>query len=68
MFALEKLKVYDKALTSAASLGQCSGLWDKRHSAIDFLGRIASMLRGLASRLIGGNQWPIDKVCDNVCD
>jgi hypothetical protein len=39
-------------------LGQCSGLWDKRHSAMDLLGRIASMLRRLASRLIGGNQWP----------
>jgi four helix bundle protein len=44
MFAHEKLKVYDKALTSAASLAQCSGLWDKRHSVSDQLLRASESL------------------------
>jgi hypothetical protein len=32
MFSLNKLKVYDKALTNAASLAQRSWSWDKRHA------------------------------------
>jgi four helix bundle protein len=44
MFALEKLKVYDKALTSAACLAQCSGLWDKRHSGSDQLLRASERI------------------------
>jgi four helix bundle protein len=44
MFALEKLKVYDKALTSAASLAQCWGLWDKRHAVSDHLLRASESI------------------------
>jgi four helix bundle protein len=44
MFALEKLKVHDKALSSAASLAQCSGLRDKRHSVSDQLLRASESL------------------------
>jgi hypothetical protein len=60
MFALEKLKVYDKALSSAASLAQYSGGWDKRHAVSDHLLRAsesivlnlaeAARLRGAAKR------------------
>jgi len=52
MVSLDKWKVYDKALASAASLAQHSQSWDKRHAVTDPLLRasldpIASMLRGL---------------------
>ena len=44
MFALEKLKVYDKALSSAASLAQYSGGWDKRHAVSDHLLRASESI------------------------
>jgi four helix bundle protein len=34
MFSLEKLKVYDRALASVASLVQLSADWDKRHAVV----------------------------------
>jgi hypothetical protein len=37
MFSLEKLKVYDRALASVASLAQLSADWDKRHAVVDQL-------------------------------
>jgi four helix bundle protein len=37
MFSLDKLKVYDKALTNAASLAQRSRSWDQRHAVTDQL-------------------------------
>ena len=37
MFSLEKLKVYDRALASVASLAQLSTPWDKRHAVVDQL-------------------------------
>jgi four helix bundle protein len=37
MFSLDKLKVYDKALTNAASLAQRSQSWDKQHAVTDQL-------------------------------
>jgi len=37
MFSLEKLKVYERALASVASLGQLSSQWDKRHAVVDQL-------------------------------
>ena len=37
MFSLDKLKVYDKALTNAASLAQRSQSWDRRHAVTDQL-------------------------------
>jgi four helix bundle protein len=39
MFSLEKLKVYDRALASVASLAQLSAHWDKRHAVVDQLQR-----------------------------
>lgn len=39
MFSLEKLKVYDRALTSVASLAQLSTSWNKRHAVVDHLMR-----------------------------
>ena len=39
MFSLEKLKVYDRALASVASLAQLSARWDKRHAVVDQLQR-----------------------------
>ena len=36
-FSLDKLKVYDRALASAASLAQHSRSWDKRHAVTDQL-------------------------------
>ena len=32
MFSIEKLKVYDRALTNAATLATLSASWDKRHA------------------------------------
>jgi hypothetical protein len=37
MFSLDKLKVYDKALASAASLAQHSRSWNQRHAVTDQL-------------------------------
>ena len=37
MFSLDKLKVYDKALASAASLARHCRSWDKRHAVTDQL-------------------------------
>ena len=37
MFSLDKLKVYDKALASAASLARYSRSWGKRHAVTDQL-------------------------------
>jgi four helix bundle protein len=37
MFSLEKLKVYDRALASVASLARLSAPWDKRHAVADQL-------------------------------
>jgi four helix bundle protein len=49
MFSLEKLKVYDKALTSAAHLARHAGSWDKRHAVVDQLLRASeSMVLNLA--------------------
>ena len=37
MYSLEKLKVYDRALGSVASLTQLAAPWDKRHAVVDQL-------------------------------
>jgi four helix bundle protein len=60
MFCLEKLKVYDKALTHVAALAQLSAAWDKRHAVVDQLMRASeslvlniaegARLRGIANR------------------
>ncbi len=42
MFSLGKLKLYDKALASAASLAQHSQSWDKRHAVTDQLLRASA--------------------------
>jgi four helix bundle protein len=39
MFSLDKLKVYDRALSSAASLVQLAAGWEKRHAVVDHLVR-----------------------------
>src|ERR1051326_5772409 len=44
MFSLEKLTVYDKALTRAASLARHSGSWDKRHAVVDHLLRASESI------------------------
>ena len=60
MFSLDKLKVYDRALASTASLIQLSAGWDKRHAVVDQLVRASesvvvniaegARLRGIANR------------------
>jgi len=60
MFSIEKLKVYDKALSSVASLAKISAHWDKRHAVLDHLLRASesvalniaegARLRGTANR------------------
>ncbi len=60
MFSIEKLKVYDKALSSVASLAQISASWDRRHALVDHLLRASesvlfniaegARLRGTANR------------------
>jgi hypothetical protein len=37
MFSLEKLKVYDRALASLASLSQHSARWERRQAVVDQL-------------------------------
>jgi hypothetical protein len=64
MFALEKLKVYDKALTSAASLAQCSGLWDKRHKMLVGLRQAWASNRADRREPMADR----DEVCEKVCD
>jgi hypothetical protein len=68
MVALENLKVYDKALTSAASLGQCSGLVGQTPLRDGPFGadRVDAARIGLEADR--GNHWPIDEVCEKVCD
>ena len=44
MFSLDKLKVYDKALASAASLARHSRSWDKRHAVTDQLLRASESI------------------------
>jgi four helix bundle protein len=39
MFSLEKLKVYDRALASTASLIGLAAAWDKRQAVVDQLVR-----------------------------
>jgi four helix bundle protein len=59
MFALEKLKVYERALASVAGLAQLSTNWDKRHAVVDQLLRASeSVVLNLAegARLRGGPQ------------
>ena len=63
MFSLEKLKVYDRALTSVAKLAHLSTNWDKRlqlclrtgeiearsgEHGVFLLDRVALLVRGLA--------------------
>ena len=60
MFSLDKLKVYDRALASTASLIQLSAGWAKRHAVVDQLVRACesvvvniaegARLRGIANR------------------
>jgi hypothetical protein len=59
MFSLEKLKVYDRALASVATLSQLSASWDKRHAVVDQLLRASeSVVINLAegARLHGSPQ------------
>lgn len=59
MFSLEKLKVYDRALASVASLAQLSARWDKRHAVVDQLLRASeSVVLNIAegARLRGSAQ------------
>jgi hypothetical protein len=56
MFSLEKLKVYDRALSSAARLIQLLAGWDKRHAVVDQLLRASESVVlniGEAARLRG---------------
>ena len=60
MFSIEKLKVYDKALSTVAELVGLSNGWDKRHAVVDQLLRASesvvlniaegARLRGTANR------------------
>jgi len=60
MFSIEKLKVYDRALTSVAALAKLAAPWDKRHVVVDHLLRASesvvlniaegARLRGTANR------------------
>ncbi len=62
VYAIDKLKVYDRALASVASLARLSGEWDKRHAVVDQLVRASESvllnlaegvrLRGVANRRI----------------
>ena len=61
MFSLDKLKVYDKALASAASLAQHSRSWDKRHAVTDQLLRasesvVLNLAEGARLRSAGKRQ------------
>ena len=59
MFCLEKLKVFDRALTSVANLAQLSANGDKRHAVVDQLMRASeSVVLNLAEgvRLRGSPQ------------
>ena len=56
MFSLEKLKVYERALASVASLAELSAGWDKRHAVVDQLLR-ASEKRRLNLRSAGSTCW-----------
>ena len=65
MFSLEKLKVYDKALASAASLAQHSCSWDKRHAVADHLLRasesvVLNLAEGARLRSAGKRQHVLD--------
>ena len=59
MFSLEKLKVYERALASVASLAQLSSDWDKWHAVVDqLLWAAESVVSNLAeaARLRGSPQ------------
>jgi four helix bundle protein len=65
MFSLDKLKVYDKALTKAASLAQHSRSWDKRHAVTDQLLRasesfVLNLAEGARLRSAGKRQHLLD--------
>jgi four helix bundle protein len=65
MFSHEKLRVYDKALTSVSSLAQLSALWDKRHAVVDHLQRAAESIvvniaEGARLRSLGSKQRMLD--------
>jgi four helix bundle protein len=59
MFSLEKLKVYERALASVASLSKLSANWDKRHAVVEQVVRASeSVVLNLAegARLRGSPQ------------
>ncbi len=65
MFSLDKLKVYDKALASAASLAQHSQSWDKRHAVTDPLLRasesvVLNLAEGARLRSVAKRQHLLD--------
>src|SRR5688572_4549363 len=65
MFSLEKLKVYDKALASAARLAQHSGSWGKRHAVVDHLlraseGVVLNLAEAARLRSAGKRQHVLD--------
>ncbi|RPH88182.1 MAG: four helix bundle protein [Desulfobacteraceae bacterium] len=65
MFSLDKLKVYDKALASAASLAQHSRSWDKRHAVTDQLLRasesfVLNLAEGARLRSAAKRQHVVD--------
>jgi len=65
MFSHEKLRVYDKALASVASLAQHSALWDKRHAVVDHLLRasesiVVNIAEGARLRSTGTKQRMLD--------
>jgi hypothetical protein len=71
MFAIETLRVSDRALISMASLANLTDGWDKHHAVDDQLVRIALMLRRLSCLSRNPNLYrvhrKIDKVLDQVC-
>ena len=57
MFSLEKLKVYERALGSVASLTQLAGRWDKRHAVVDQL-LLKAMGVGRIPTTANSSIWP----------
>jgi four helix bundle protein len=65
MFSIEKLKVYDRAMTSVARLSQLSVCWDKRHAVVDQLVRasesvVLNIAEGVRLRGIANRQHVLD--------
>jgi hypothetical protein len=50
MFSLEKLKVYDRAWNSTATLLERAAAWDKRHAVVLLVRGLRDFWRGASTR------------------